>query len=295
MRLAGDIYPHLFEIISVDSVQWFKYLDIGSNKVSFLDRKRVRHHLIDDIFPDAHVDVAFFVTKTEQICDDIFRKGHIPFFVGGSGLYLDAFFKGLSKIPDIASHYRDQLLEEKQKKGLYKLYQELCAHDPEAAAKIHEHDAQRIIRALEVFRSTGKPITYYQGKRQGYESEDTLYLGLKVETNSLYATINQRVECMIENGLIEEVQQLQKMGYTADLQSMQAIGYAEIWAYLKGRLPLQDAIAKIKRESRRYAKRQLTWFKKNKKICWFYHNEIDEICKVIDAWLKTFSIKTKRI
>lgn len=170
--------------------------------------------------------------------------------------------------------------------SLENLYKEFLECDPVAAKKVHPNDKQRIIRGLEVYLGTGKPITYYRGKKKGNESEKTLYIGLKQDSDKLYTSINKRVDNMVKDGLVEEVKSLKNKGYLKTDKALNSIGYAEIYDFLENNISLEDAILKIKKETRKYAKRQMIWFKRNKQINWFYIEEQEKIKELIVSWLK---------
>lgn len=261
-------------------------MNIGSGKLSKDEMRNVPHYLIDLLNPDVFVDAGVFCNYAEDYCSQIQDKGKIPFFVGGTGLYIDSFFNGLSKIPEISPDVRGNLEKEANVKGLDFLFDKLQKSDPEAALKIHTNDKQRIIRALQVYEGTGKPFSYYKNNKQGRDSEKTLYIGLEIERKELYEKINLRVDHMIDSGFVEEVQNLLDMGFNAQLKSMNSIGYSEIFSYLSGDCSLDEAIRKMKYETRRYAKRQLTWFKRNIKINWFHPYEYENVVDLIDGWIK---------
>lgn len=262
----------------------YRYLDIGSGKLNAEMRNKIPHHGIDIVDPDENFTAGDFVRYTEKICDEIRQRNALSLFVGGTGFYLDAFFKGLSGIPNIDNNVKE-ILQTEAAQNLELLYDELRAVDPVFANKIHPNDRQRIIRGLEVYRGTGYPITWYYQGMEGYESEDTLYVGLYDEREALYGRINQRVESMINEGFTEEVRRLRAMGYGPELKSMNSIGYAELNKHLDGLLSLEEAVEVIKTETRHYAKRQMTWFRKNKKINWFKPSEQKTIFNCIETWL----------
>ncbi|MCP4133275.1 MAG: tRNA (adenosine(37)-N6)-dimethylallyltransferase MiaA [bacterium] len=278
LTIARDRY----EIVSADSVQVYRFLNIGAGKPAFDERKRVEHHLIDVVDPDYPFSAGDFVRSALTAAQEIEKRKKIPFFVGGTGLYIDSFFKGLSDIPEIDLQIRREIEGEIDERGASASYEELLAVDPEFAARIHPADRQRIVRGLEVFRATGKPISYYHNSKIGYESEDTVYIGLNMEREILKSRIEKRVDSMIEMGFVDEVRSIRQMGYEPDLKSMRSIGYADINRYIDGEITLDEAIAGIKQETKRYAKRQMTWFRKNKKITWFEPGQEKEIFQFID-------------
>lgn len=282
MRIAAQY----FEIISADSVQVYRYLNIGSGKPTEKQRNLVKHYLIDVVNPDYQFTAGDYCEAAGRACDAIAKKNKFPLFVGGTGLYIDSFFQGLSEIPAVDESVRIELVREMKTRGLCSLYQELLSNDADFALNVHPHDKQRILRGLEVYRGTGRPITSFYKSREGLESPQTLYIGLMMERDSLREEIDKRVDRMIASGLIDEVTALRKIGYGPELNSMKSIGYLQINNYLDGELKLNEAIEQIKIETRKYAKRQMTWFSKNEKIKWFQNSEFDKIQNCINQWLE---------
>ncbi len=280
LEIAGDI----FEIVSSDSVQVYRYLDIGSGKPTEVERKRVPHHLVDIVNPDVKFSAGDYCIHAERAAAGIVKRGRVPFFVGGTGLYIDSFFKGISDIPSIEKSVKEGLQQELALRGLDELYKELLQYDRPFAERIHHNDRQRILRGLEVIRATGKPLSDYFVKRTGHESADTLYIGMAVEKNELYERIDRRVDAMIGKGLVDEVAGLRDMGYSPGLNSMKSIGYSQVNEYLDGLIPLDEAVMKIKSETRKYAKRQMTWFRKNHSIHWVGLFEVEKIKMLIHNW-----------
>ncbi len=270
-----------FEIISADSVQVYRHLDIGSGKPDRAARESVRHHLIDCVDPDYHFTAGEFCRRAGSAAMEIAARGGQPMVVGGTGLYIDSFFGGLSNIPEVDQDIRDQLYRELDECGLPCLYDGLLRIDPEFGMRIHPHDRQRILRGLEVYRGTGRPVSAYYGERRRYGSDAVLYIGLYEDRDTLRARIGNRVDSMVESGLVEEVQSLRSRGYGPELNSMKSIGYAEINGFLDGNLKRGEAIEKIKLATGQYAKRQLTWFKKNKRVHWFRAGERKEIKELL--------------
>ena len=276
----------MFEIISFDSVQIYRYLDIGSGKLPPFERGAIPHHGIDIIDPNEDFTAGDFVRYASGVCEEIRSRKNIPLFVGGTGFYLDAFFQGLSGIPVVDPVTRNNVRADIGSKGIASLYNELASVDPFFARKIHPNDSQRIIRGLEVYRETGRPISWFYQERKSYESDETLYIGLYDERRLLYERINKRVDSMIAVGFADEVKNLRGMGYGPELKSMKSIGYAELNRSLDGLLAFDEAVELIKKETRHYAKRQMTWFSRNKKITWFKTGEKDAINQHIEKWLK---------
>ncbi len=277
LELANDEY----EIISADSVQVYKYLNIGSSKPCLTVRNQIKHYLIDIVNPDFNFTAGHFCRYALKACDEISLKGKFPLFVGGTIFYIDSFFNGLSEIPEIDGSVKNQIKLELKESGLQFLYQELVKYDSTFALKIHCNDTQRIIRGLEVYRGTGRPLSSYYKNRVGHGSENTIYIGIFVEREILKKRIEQRVDQMMKNGFLDEVNNLRKMGYGPELRSMKSIGYLELNKYLDGVLSLGEAIEKIKVETKRYAKRQMTWLKSNKKIHWIENADIRQIKNIL--------------
>lgn len=250
-----------------------------------MDRARVAHHLIDIVDPDQAFTAGDYCREAQSAADIIHKRGKTPLFVGGTGLYLDSFFKGLSRIPAIDKGVKASLKKELAERGLAPLYEELMGCDPEFGKRIHPNDRQRILRGLEVYRGSGKPLSAYFTEKSARESSQTLYLGIEIERKELVERIERRVDMMMSSGFLEEVRRLRGMGFGPELNSMRSIGYAQLHEHLEGRLPLAGAVESIKTETKRYAKRQMTWFRKNKAIQWFRYFEVEKIKKVLYIWL----------
>ncbi len=278
-----------FEIISADSIQVYKYLDIGSGKPSRADRERVRHYLIDRVEPDIPFTAGDFCRDAAAAAREIVSRGALPLVVGGTGLYIDSFFQGLSEIPEISPGTRDRVREELSSRGLESLHEELVRVDPGFGNRIHRNDTQRITRGLEVYRETGRPLSsFYENKRR-YGSDETLYIGLREERTALRGLIDRRVDRMMELGFVDEVRSLRQRGYGPELKSMSSIGYAEINSYLDGGMGLAEAVAAIKNVTHKYAKRQMTWFRKNRRVTWFRSSELNDIRGLIRRWRESGS------
>jgi tRNA dimethylallyltransferase len=266
------------EIINADSQQVYRYMDIGTGKPSATERERIRHHLIDIINPDDEFNAAIFRRLSIAAIADIESRGKRVIVCGGTGLYLKALTKGLFIGPAQDFALREALNAEADRLGLAALYQRLERVDPGAMSRIHPNDRQRIIRALEVFALTGKPITEWQREHAFGESAfETLVVGLQRERAELYRAIDERCERMISAGLMDEVKQLMDRGYGLDLKPLQSIGYRHMGLILKGALPLEEATALMKRDTRRLAKRQLTWFRGDPEIRWFHSDQKREL------------------
>ncbi len=258
------------EIISADSMQIYKYMDIGSAKPSTKEQDGIKHYLIDEIYPTQSFSVALFNKLAREYINTIVSKGKLPIIVGGTGLYVNSLTHTMNFTPIISNDkFRKRMRERASQEGVMSLHNELKHIDPLAADKIHHNDLKRIIRALEVYHFTGKPITYYQQlSKHSKVPYNLVQIGLTMDRQMLYDRINKRVDIMMEQGLLEEVKYLKSIGCNRDNQSMQGLGYKELLSYLDNKWTLTEAVDAIKRNTRRYAKRQLTWFKKDKRIFW---------------------------
>jgi tRNA dimethylallyltransferase len=274
------------EIISADAMQVYRHMDIGTAKPTEQQQARVRHHLIDVVGPDEPFDAALFSAMADAIIRDRHQKGRPIFVVGGTGLYIKALTRGLFAGKEQDRLIRERLRKEAETLGLGSLYRRLQEVDPAAAARIHPNDTYRIIRALEVHQVTRKPISLLQ-RVHGFRDlrYKTLKIGLTQDRNILYDRINKRVDLMLASGLLEEVKWLLDQGYPATLKSMQSIGYRHIADYLLGRTPWDETIRLFKRDTRRYAKRQLTWFRTDPGMLWVQPGEINVMRERIDSFL----------
>lgn len=256
------------EIVSADSMQIYKEMDIGSAKPTKEEMQDIKHYLIDFVSPNNRYSVADYKKEATKAIDNILHKEKVPIVVGGTGLYIDSLIYGI-EYPEIKydEEYRKKLEERVKQEGLNLLYHEACRIDLEAMKQISIHDQKRILRVLEIYHQTGKTKTQLEKESRKEIPYDYQVYGLYMEREKLYERINHRVDIMIEQGLIEEVKGIQKK-YDQFPTAMQALGYKEIKEYINGKIAKEDAIEKIKQETRRYAKRQLTWFRKNKQTIW---------------------------
>ncbi|MGJ0846722.1 tRNA (adenosine(37)-N6)-dimethylallyltransferase MiaA [Tissierella praeacuta] len=258
------------EIISADSMQIYKYMNIGSAKITKEEMENIPHHLIDIIFPNEDFTVADFKNNAVKLIKDINSRGKLPIVAGGTGLYINSLVYNLN-FTQVAPNeeIRVKLESLGDKHGNEYLHQELEKIDIESAEKISVNDRKRIIRAIEIFEITGKPMSEHNKNfRVPVEDYNLVMIGLNMDRKELYNRINLRVDIMIEEGLVEEVNNLLKMGYNKELVSMQGIGYKEIIMYLEGNISLEKSVELIKQGSRNYAKRQLTWFRRDNRIKW---------------------------
>jgi tRNA dimethylallyltransferase len=257
------------EIVSADSMQVYIYMDIGTDKASAEIRRRIPHHAIDLVYPDEAFNAALYRQAAFRAIEAITLCGKRVFVVGGTGLYLRALIHGLFPCPPIPEDARMRLRQEATHKGIAHLYEELRRVDSMAARRIHPNDSFRILRALEVYRVTGRRISELQQSHRGAQgSYRVLKIAIETERNTLYRRIEARVDRMMAGGFVEEVERLFNLGYSRDLKPMQSIGYRQVGAYLYGELSLDQTIQSIKRDSRRYAKRQWTWFRGDSEVCW---------------------------
>ncbi|MCX5847713.1 MAG: tRNA (adenosine(37)-N6)-dimethylallyltransferase MiaA [Deltaproteobacteria bacterium] len=274
------------EIISADSMQVYRLMDIGTAKPSVEERTLVKHHLIDLVNPDAQFNAAMFIETAQKIIRELHSRRKPIFVVGGTGLYIKALLGGLFKGPDADEGLRKVYRHELKQFGKEYLYDKLKEKDKRAAATIDKNDVVRIIRALEVLELSGESIVE---KQKAHKFSDNLYdctrIGLTMDRSSLYKKIDQRTEKMIRDGLVDEVQGLLSMGYRESLKPMQSLGYKHIIKYIKGSYTLEDAVRIIKRDTRHYAKRQMTWFGADKQIAWFSPADIDAMRGHIDLFL----------
>lgn len=257
------------EIVSCDSMQIYKEMDIGTAKPTKEEMQEIPHYMINTIFPNERYSVADYKKDAKKAIREIIKKGKVPIIVGGTGLYVDSLIYEI-EYPDIKfdEKYRQELEEQVRKDGLEKLYNKAKKIDPEAMLKISSNDKKRILRVLEIYKATGKTKTEQERKSREKEPEfDYLVYGLNMPREKLYERINLRVDIMIKQGLIKEVEEIYKK-YNEFPTAMQGLGYKEVVEYLEGYLTKEEMIEKIKQETRRYAKRQMTWFRKNKQTIW---------------------------
>lgn len=257
------------EIISADSMQIYKEMDIGTAKPDKEEMDGIKHYLLDFVSPDKRYSVAEFKQDAEIAINEILAKGKTPIIVGGTGLYIDSLIYGIEYNEiKIDEKYREELEEKAEKEGLISLYEEAKKIDPEATSKISSNDKKRIIRVLEIYKATGKTKTEQEVESRKKDIPYDYYVyAINMDREKLYERINLRVDKMIEKGLINEVELLIQK-YNEFPTAMQGLGYKEVVEYLDGKLSKEEMIDKIKQESRRYAKRQLTWFRKNKQNIW---------------------------
>ncbi len=272
IRLAKDING---EIISADSIQIYKYMDVGSAKVTKKEMQGIPHHLVDELYPDEEFNVYTFKKMAQAAMESIYSRNSVPIIAGGTGFYIQSVLYDIEFDKELGDRaYRRQLEELVVNKGAEYVYNMLCKIDAEYAKIVHFNNTKRVIRALEYYNETGKKMSEHNEEQQKKESPyEFKYFVLNMERNKLYDRIDHRVDIMVQNGLVEEITSLLKMGYHKDLVSMQGIGYKEIVSYINGEMSLADAIENIKQNTRHFAKRQLTWFRREKTVTWVDYDE----------------------
>ena len=280
------------EIVSADSMQVYRHLDIGTAKPTKDEMSGVIHHMIDIMEPNEKNSVATYKKEAIKCIDNIIANSKLPIIVGGTGLYINSLVSNIDfSESTIDTDLRERLKEEALAFGNEYIHQKLKKIDPISAERIHPNDIKRIIRAIEVYKHTNKTMAQHQEiSKKILPKYDFKLIGLTMDRERLYERINIRVDEMLRNGLVSEVRKLLNEGFSRESTAMQAIGYKEIVSYLDGGVSLEDAIFSIKRESRRYAKRQLTWFRRMENVFWIdvdQYNEEKEILKIIKYFIAT--------
>ena len=258
------------EVISGDSIQVYRGFDIGTDKPPAASRRGVRHHLIDIVGPEVQFTAADFVREALKAAGEIASREHLPLIAGGTGLYIKALVDGLFPGPGRNPALRAALEATAQEEGLDSLFRRLQAIDPEYARKVRSRDRVRIIRALEVHAATGLPISeHFRRTESPVRGRNVLRLGLRLERDALYRRIDDRVEQMFERGLVEEVRGLLERGVAENAPPFRALGYSHVLRLLRGEVSREEAVASTKADTRHYAKRQTTWFRKMDDVAWF--------------------------
>jgi tRNA dimethylallyltransferase len=281
IKLAGRLNG---EIISADSMQIYKSMDIGSAKISKEEMRGITHHLVDIIEPSVDFSVAEFKERAESAIEEIVSKNKLPMLVGGTGFYINSLIYNYSFADtNKDEEYREYLTRLANLEGNEYVHSLLSEIDPQSYNKLYPNDLKRVIRALEVYKVSGKPMSEFA------KEQDTLdipynvhYFVLNMDRQKLYSRINNRVDMMIKIGLIDEVIKLKEMGYNSDMQSMKGIGYKEILYYLNNEISLVEAIEMIKKGSRNYAKRQLTWFRKDQRVNWINSDDFENDDEIVE-------------
>ncbi len=263
------------EIISADSMQVYRHMDIGSAKITVEEMQDVPHHLIDVLDPTEDFNVVIFQQKCRECMEAIYERGHIPILTGGTGFYIQAILKNVDFTENEEdTPFRRQLEELAKKEGAQVLHEMLRKVDPKSAEAIHQNNVKRTIRALEFYQLTGQKISDHNEKEKEKESAyDSCYFVLNDERSRLYERIDQRVDEMLKQGLVAEVESLRNLGCKKGMVSMQGLGYKEILSFLEGEITLEEAVYLIKRDTRHFAKRQLTWFRREKDVIWLDKKE----------------------
>jgi tRNA dimethylallyltransferase len=271
------------EIVNADSMQVYRGMDIGTAKPCREERQRVPHHLYDIVNPDVNFTAADFREHASRVIEEIHRRGNRAILVGGTGLYIKILTQGLVDSPGGDEEIRRELEEQAHREGLETLHRRLAAVDPPAAARLHPNDGVRIVRALEVFLLTGRPLSaFHEEHRFADEPYRCLKLGISVEREILYQRVEERVDRMIDEGLVDEVRGLLAAGYLPTHKAMGSIGYREVCAHLAGEYHLEEAERLIKQSTRQYAKRQMTWFRRDSEIIWVeYPGKFDSIFSTV--------------
>lgn len=270
------------EVISGDSMQIYKGMDIGTAKITEAEKEGIPHYLIDIKEPDEPFNVAEFQERVNGIIQDIHKRGKLPIIVGGTGLYIQSVIYDyqFSEAPSDPS-YRMQLEKQVEEEGIEPVFAKLRAIDPESAGRIHPNNVRRVIRALEIYHCTGTTMSEQLSEQPSELKYDTAIIGLTMERDKLYNRINGRVDVMVSQGLIDEVRYFYEKGLKG-CGSIQAIGYKELYGYFDGESSLEEAIDLLKQNSRRYAKRQLTWFRNKMDVHWFDMTDIENFSKKLE-------------
>jgi tRNA dimethylallyltransferase len=285
--VAIDLAQHFEgQIIGADSMQVYKYMDIGTAKPTAAEQARVVHHMVDFVEPDESFDAAQYAARAREKIIELDQQHITPFVVGGTGLYIKALLYGLfdEKVSD--PEIRDRLKAEADAHGIQFLYERLSRQDPETANRLHSNDTYRILRALEVIEATGQAISSHHKKHGFFDRPfESLKIGLEMDRALLYERINRRVDTMISAGFLNEVKDLMARGYSAALKPMQSIGYRHMVDYIEDRLSWEECVRTMKRDHRRYAKRQLTWFGADSEIIWKTPGQLEALKLVIENFM----------
>lgn len=271
------------EILSADSMQIYRTMDIGSAKISHSEMQGITHHLLDIVDPKVSFSVAEYKTSAEAIIKDIISKGNLPIITGGTGLYIDSIISNLTFTEaEKDEKYREFLLEKAESNGREYVHSLLKEIDYASFLKLHPNNLKRVIRALEVYKLTGRPFSSFEEMHKYNTPYDLYYYVITMDREKLYTKINNRVDIMMEKGLLQEVKRLREEGCNSDMQSMKGIGYKELLYYLDDKISLEAAINLIKQGSRNYAKRQLTWFRKDPRVKWIVRENYKNDEEIVD-------------
>lgn len=282
------------EIISADSMQIYKGMDIGTAKIRKSEMDGIVHYLVDDIEPDERYTVSDFKTRAEEYIEDIIRRGKVPIIVGGTGLYINSILYELNmKNGETNFEIRNKLEELAKVKGNVFMHEKLKEIDPISSERIHPNNVKRVIRAIEVFETTGKLFSDQYDFRKLNDKYNPIYFCLTMDRKKLYNRINMRIDMMLEEGLIEEVKTLINNGFDIKLPSMQGLGYKEIISYLNDEITLEEAIYLLKRDTRRFAKRQLTWFRREELVNWIDKDKFNDEKEILDYCIEYYNKKRR--
>ena len=283
LQLARDFAG---EVVNADSMQIYRFMDIGTAKPSAAERAEVAHHLLDIVNPDQYFDASLYCQLAREAINNLLAEVRVAIVVGGTGLYLKALFHGLFPAGHSNESIRERLRRQGEKDGGVELYNRLKQIDPGTAGRLHPNDLFRIIRALEVWELTGRPMSVLQNEH-GFREKPfvSLKIGLKRPRSELYKRIDRRVEEMMELGLLTEVRGLLDRGYGPNLKSMQALGYRHMVQHLINGMKIAEAVRTMKRDTRHYAKRQMTWFRGDQEIRWFHPEETEEIARLVKEFI----------
>jgi tRNA dimethylallyltransferase len=274
------------EIINADSMQVYRHMDVGTAKPSPAERKMVPHHLLDVVDPDEEFNAAVYRSLALPAVRDVQARGRVCLVVGGTGLYIKTLLGGLLQCPPADQGLREKLHEQLEKQGLKAMYLRLEDLDPLSAKKIHAHDRVRILRALEIIELTKKPLSALV---QGHGFQDSAFQALKIclqiDRKELYHRINERSLLMVERGLVEETKNLLARGYSSDLKPMKSLGYRHAARYLEGRYDREEMVRKLQVDTRRYAKRQLTWFRADPSVIWLDPQRKEHLVETITSFV----------
>jgi tRNA dimethylallyltransferase len=274
------------EIVGADSMQIYRHMDIGTAKPTPAEQSLAPHHMIDIVDPDEDFDAAMYARRAGRAIGHIIRNGRLPLVVGGTGFYIKALVYGLFTEGPSDPVVRRRLKQALQEKGSAALHAQLARIDSRAAARIHPNDAYRVVRALEVFETTGEPLSQFQQHHRFRDKRfNALIIGINWPRSALYDRIDRRVDAMMDLGFLGEVRQLLDRGYGGHLKSMQSLGYRHLVEVVQGRHQLDDAVSLIKRDHRRYAKRQLTWFRADPAVTWMAPNRVSAAADRIGAFV----------
>lgn len=276
------------EIISADSRQVYKYLSIGTAKPTELELNQAIHHFVDIYEPSEPFNAGQFSREARTVIDQLLEGNKTPIVVGGSGLYIKALVDGFSSEIESDDRIRISLKHRLEQEGIDSLYSQLEKVDPETAKVVHKNNVQRVMRALEIYLITGKPFSEIKKRETDPVKFTPVFVGLNWEREELYSRINKRVDIMIDEGLIPEVAIIKRRGLSENLNSLQTVGYKEVFSYFNGQIEFEDMISEIKKNTRRYAKRQMTWFKNDSRVKWFDMDDSRNTSELADSILDYF-------